>query len=61
MMKRFNSAFTMFVLLRDHPSVEYYFGVRDARTAANDGPATRSAGVVPLRRVHSVDSERAKR
>jgi hypothetical protein len=59
MTKRFNSAFTMFVFLRGHPSVQYYFGVRDVRTAANDGPAPQSAGVVPLRRVP--DPERAKR
>ena len=51
MTKRFNSAFTMFVFLRGHHLVEYYFAVRDARTAANDVWHPQSAGVVPLGRV----------
>jgi hypothetical protein len=41
--------------------VEDYFGVRDARTAANEGRAPQSAGVVPLRRLDTLDPGRAKR
>jgi hypothetical protein len=52
----------MFVFLRGHHVVEYYFAVRDARTAANDGRYAPSAGVVPLPRVDPpLDPERAKR
>jgi hypothetical protein len=64
MIKRFNSAFTMFVFLKGHHVVEYYFAVRDAHTAANDGGRPQSAGVVPLPRVRpypSLDPGRAER
>jgi hypothetical protein len=52
MRKRFHSAFTMFVFLKGHHLVEYYFGVRDAHTAANDGGRPQSARVVPLPRAY---------
>jgi hypothetical protein len=32
----FNSSFTMFVYLKGHHLLEYYFAVSDARIAAND-------------------------
>jgi hypothetical protein len=62
MIKRFNSAFTMFVFVRGHQVVEYYFAVRDARIAANDVLHPQSARVVPLPRIDPPpDPERAKR
>ncbi len=51
MTRRFNSAFTMFVFLKGHHIVEYYFGVRDARTAANDVRHPDSPVAVPMARV----------
>jgi hypothetical protein len=33
----FHSSITMFVYLRGHHLLEYYFSVPDARMAANDG------------------------
>jgi hypothetical protein len=40
MPRRFNSSFTMFVYLRGHPLLEYYFGVLDTHLSANDWDAT---------------------
>ncbi len=36
MTELFNSSFTMFVYLKGHDLLEYYFCVSDARMAAND-------------------------
>ncbi len=38
-MSRYNAAFTMFVFLRGRHVLEYYFGLKDAFSAANDGPS----------------------
>ena len=35
-LKRFDSSVTMFVYLRGHHLLEYYFSISDARLAAND-------------------------
>jgi hypothetical protein len=43
MPRPYNSATTMFVYLKGHHVLEYYFGVANARTAANDG----ARGVLP--------------
>ncbi len=34
--RRYNAALTMFVFLRGHHLLEYYFSVADTRLAAND-------------------------
>ena len=34
--KRFDSSATMFVYLRGHHLIEYYFSIADARLASND-------------------------
>ena len=36
MLKSFHASSTMFVYLRGHHLIEYYFSVNDARIAAND-------------------------
>ncbi len=62
MSRRFNSAFTMFVFLKGHHIVEYYFAVRDARTAANDVRYPESPVAVSVARIdRPLDPERAKR
>jgi hypothetical protein len=37
MPQRFNSMFTMFVFLKGHPLLAFYFAVADTQAAANDG------------------------
>jgi hypothetical protein len=46
MPKQYNSSFTMFVYLKGHQLLEYYFTIADARLSANDmDAASRSGGV----------------
>ena len=40
----FNSSFTMFVYLKGHDLLEYYFAISDTRLSANDFQATRRGG-----------------
>jgi hypothetical protein len=56
MAKHYSAAFTMFVFLRGHHVLEYYFGVRDTRTAANDGAARhRDMPAAPARLKRRID------
>lgn len=48
MPRRFDSAFTMFVHLKGHRVLEYYFDLTDARAAANDSRAVRDARILSL-------------
>jgi len=48
MSQRFHSALTVFVYLKGHPVLRYYFGIRDAHAAANDPNSSPRARVVPL-------------
>ena len=36
MLQHFHASWTMFVYLKGHHLIEYYFAVADARVAAND-------------------------
>ncbi len=47
-MSRYNAAFTMFVFLRGRPVLEYYFGLKDAFCAANDGSSAAGADILSL-------------
>jgi hypothetical protein len=47
MRRLYDSALTMFVYLKGHGVLQYYFAVRDTYTAANE-PIPRPAPVVPL-------------
>ena len=40
MAKRFDSTLTMFVYLKGHHLLEYYFAISDTRDAANEGNQT---------------------
>jgi len=48
--RRYDAAVTMFVFLRGHPVLEYYFGLRDAYRAANEPGTPGSAAVMALPR-----------
>ncbi len=58
----YNSATTMFVYLKGHHVLEYYFGVLNARLAANDR-APRAAEVPPIAGAdkHSIEQHRGSR
>jgi hypothetical protein len=45
MPRQYNSSFTMFVYLKGHHLLEYYFAVADTRLSAND-PDTRNSGEI---------------
>jgi hypothetical protein len=46
MPKPFDSRFTMFVYLRGHPLLSFYFAVCDTVEAANDGYSPQAADAI---------------
>ena len=46
MPRQYNSSFTMFVYLKGHDLLEYYFAISDSRLSANDLDAVSRGGEV---------------
>jgi hypothetical protein len=48
MPRLYSSDLTMFVYLKAHYVLEYHFGIRDARSSANEPPVPAAPSVLPL-------------
>ena len=50
MIKRLSARNSLFLYVKTHPQLQYYFGLRHSRTAANeDGKSMNSAKIINMR------------